>query len=254
MTRLHAHLTAIARPPAGARFSRRFSVPDAVEAARSAVPSWVWVFRSGLRSGTILSIGHSGSTERAMEAEEHTQFDPELLAADCGELTDSQLRAVYHELRSIAASFFRQQAPEHTLQPTALVNEAVLRLLNAESPSWESRKHFISVAAKAMRHILIDHARRKNADKRGGRQERVTLSGVIRSDVAEAIDAIVLDETLTRLAEVDERQARVVELRFFAGLRVAEVAEVLGISTRTVETDWRMARAWLRRELAERSD
>jgi len=188
-----------------------------------------------------------------MDAEENAQLEHDLFSTNGEELSDAQVLAVYHELRAIAASYFREQGAEHTLQPTALVNEALARLVRADQSSWENRKHFIGIAAKAMRRILIDHARRKKADKRGGSFDRVTLTGMFGPDDPCVLDAMVLDETLTRLAERDERQARIVELRFFAGLRVSEVAEILEISPRTVEMDWRMARAWLRRELAERS-
>ncbi|MEQ9616530.1 MAG: ECF-type sigma factor [Phycisphaerales bacterium] len=159
------------------------------------------------------------------------------------------LQAVYGELRAIAGSYFRNQNANHTLEPTALVHEAFLKLVGAESTSWEGRAHFIAVAAKAMRQILIDHARQKRTAKRGGDAARVTLTGIGLSDSRDEFDALDIDEALTRLATVDERQARVVEFRFFAGLGVKETALVLGVSERTVEVDWRLARAWLRREL-----
>ncbi|USN98001.1 MAG: sigma-70 family RNA polymerase sigma factor [Phycisphaeraceae bacterium] len=176
-----------------------------------------------------------------------------LRAASAGSDPDvAALRdAVYSQLRAIAGAYFREQRPEHTLQPTALVNEVFVRMIGSNASALESRAHFLAVAAKAMRHILIDHARRKRAEKRGGAFERVTLSGVLSSSGENAYDAIDVDEALAKLAEINERQARVVELRFFAGLKVAEVASLLGVSDRTVEMDWRMARAWLRRELGE---
>jgi RNA polymerase sigma-70 factor (ECF subfamily) len=176
-----------------------------------------------------------------------------LRAASAGsEPDETSLReAVYAELRAIAGAYFREQRAEHTLQPTALVNEAFVRMIGSNTSALESRAHFLALAAKAMRHILIDHARRKRADKRGGGLDRVTLSGVLSSSGEQPYDAIDLDEALEKLAGIDERQARVVELRFFAGLKVAEVASMLGVSDRTVELDWRMARAWLRRELGE---
>lgn len=159
--------------------------------------------------------------------------------------------AVYAEMRAIAGAYFRAQHAQHTLQPTALVNEAFVRLIGSDPTALESRAHFLALAAKAMRHILIDHARRKRAEKRGGGLDRVTLTGVLSSSGEQAYDAIDLDAALEKLAGIDERQARVVELRFYAGLRVAEAAGLLGVSDRTVEMDWRMARAWLRRELGE---
>lgn len=188
-----------------------------------------------------------------MGDEPHIDYARLLRSAGGGcEDDESALReAVYGELRAIAGAYFREQRAEHTLQPTALVNEAFVRLIGSDPSALESRAHFLALAAKAMRHILIDHARRKRADKRGGGMERVTLSGVLSSTAEQAYDAIDLDGALDRLAEIDERQARIVELRFFAGLKVTEAAALLGVSDRTVEMDWRMARAWLRRELGE---
>lgn len=162
------------------------------------------------------------------------------------------LEVVYAELRAIAGAFFKAQGPEHTLQPTALVHEAFIKLVGNRDTAWEGRSHFIAVAAKAMRHVLIDHARRARALRRGGEAQRVTLSGIFAHERESVIDALDVDSALTRLASVDERQARVVELRFFAGLSVPEVGRVLGVSDRTVELDWRLARAWLRRELGAR--
>jgi len=159
------------------------------------------------------------------------------------------LEAVYSELRAIAGSYFKSQDMNHTLQPTALVHEAFLKLVGSKATSWEGRAHFIAVAAMAMRQILTDHARHSRSAKRGGGAGRVTLTGVSLGDDKSDYDAIDIDEALTRLAEVDPRQARVTELRFFAGLTVQEAAIVLGVSDRTVEIDWRHARAWLRREL-----
>lgn len=159
------------------------------------------------------------------------------------------LEVVYGELRSIAGSFFKTQRADHTLQPTALVHEAFLKLMGGGSGSYENRAHFIGVAAKAMRQVLIDHARHKRSAKLGGDLGRMSLSGVVIDENRPEIDALDVHELLDRLTKIDERQARVVELRFFAGLTVPEAALVLGVSDRTVELDWRLARAWLRREL-----
>lgn len=157
-----------------------------------------------------------------------------------------QLPAVYAELRALAASYFRGRGG-HTLQPTALVHEAYLRLRKHEGAIVD-RAHFFAVAATAMRQILTDHARRHRAQKRGGAdQERVTLSNVAAFE--SPIDLVELDQLLSRLAALDERQARLVELRFFAGLTEEEAAELLGVSLRTVQKDWRKARAWLVAEL-----
>jgi RNA polymerase sigma-70 factor (ECF subfamily) len=159
---------------------------------------------------------------------------------------------VYDELRALAASYAAQQNPGHTLAPTALVHEAFLRLVGTSGPGWKDRSHFFAVAATAMRQILTDHARRKGADKRGGGEwQRISLSDANPAGPGEDADIAALDEALTRLAEADPRKHRVVELRFFGGLTVEEVAEELGVSVTTVESDWRAARAWLNSELSQ---
>ncbi len=151
---------------------------------------------------------------------------------------------VYDELRGLAGGQMRGQAPSHTLQATALVNEAFLRMADSKA-ELNDRTHFFATAAKAMRQILIDHARRKGAAKRGGdgAWDRVTLSGVAGEE--RELDLVDLDSALTELAALDERQSRIVELRFFGGLSIAQTAEVTGLSTATIEREWRAARAWL---------
>lgn len=161
------------------------------------------------------------------------------------------LPLVYDELRSVAARYFRRQGANHTLQPTALVHEAFLKLVDQTRAKWKDRAHFFAVAAQAMRQILVNHARGRNAEKRGGGRAKIAFA----DDMAAAatpgeFDPLALDEALTKLNELDERKARVVELRFFSGLSNEEVAEVLGVSLTTVEGDWRMARAWLSRALS----
>lgn len=156
---------------------------------------------------------------------------------------------MYDHLRAIAGKYLRRH-PGHTLQPTALVNEAFLRLDTKESAAWESREHFLAVAARAMRYILVDHARRKGADKRGGGQKRVTVSGLVTDDTERLVDLLALDAALDGLAKLDPRHARVVELRFFGGLGTKEIAKVLEVGTATVERDWFKARAWLLVKLA----
>ena len=160
------------------------------------------------------------------------------------------LAIVYEELRLLARRQLRSERVGHTLQPTALVHEAYLRLVEARDLTWESRAHFFGTAARAMRQILVDHARRRNAAKRGGGAERVTL----RSDVGDpedelAADVIDLHEALERLASNDPDLARLVELRFFAGLTLDETAETLGVSRRKAAKDWSVARLWLQREM-----
>lgn len=164
----------------------------------------------------------------------------------------SLLPLVYDELRALAGAYFQRQASDHTLQPTALVHEAYVKLIGPNDAGWESRAHFFAVAAKAMRQILTDHARRKKAAKRGGAEERqkVALSRIDTPVQSDEFDLIALEEALTKLADIDERQCRIVEMRFLAGLTVSEVAEVTSLSTATVEREWRMAKAWLRRELS----
>lgn len=160
---------------------------------------------------------------------------------------------VYEQLHALARNYFRKQPRDHTLQPTALVNEAFLRLVDQTCVEWQGRAHFLAVAARAMRQILIDHARRRRCAKRGGDLCRVTVDQAVTPITEYAPDVLDLDEALQRLATLDERQSRIVELRFFGGLTVDEAAHVLGISKSTAESEWRMARAWLRRELTDRT-
>lgn len=158
--------------------------------------------------------------------------------------------AVYQELHRLASSYMRREhRPDHTLQPTALVNEAYLLLIGDNPVNWDNRAHFYSAAAKTMRRILIDHARSHRAVKRSGRLERVELDDALIAVDAKANELLELDAALDRLALLDERQARVVELRFFGGLTVEETAKVAGISEKTVKRDWALARAWLENEL-----
>lgn len=160
------------------------------------------------------------------------------------------LPMVYDELRAVAGRYFRRQGSDHTLQPTALVHEAFLRLVDQTQARWKDRAHFFAVAAKAMRQILVSHARARGAEKRGGGRAKIAFTDALTPANAAEFDPLALDEALTRLADLDERKARVVELRFFSGLTNEEVAEVLGVSLTTIESDWRMARAWLSRMLS----
>jgi RNA polymerase sigma factor (TIGR02999 family) len=163
---------------------------------------------------------------------------------------DRLLPLVYDEMHELAHQWLRRNRRDHTLQPTALVHEVYLRLVGAQSVAWQNRAHFMAVAAKAMRQILIDHARRRQAAKRGGGEwRRVSLADADEKSPLPDADLIALDEALDRLAELNERQARIVELRYLAGLSVKETAHVMDVSMRTVKSDWRMARAWLSREL-----
>jgi RNA polymerase sigma factor (TIGR02999 family) len=152
---------------------------------------------------------------------------------------------IYEELRSLAASQMGRERPDHTLQATALVHEVYVRLVGQRSGGWKSRGQFFGVAAKAMRRILVDHARQRRAAKRGGTRSRLPLDDIVLDFQQRAADLQVLDDTLTALAEVDPRKAQVVELRFFGGLTAEQVAQVLDISLRTVNRDWELAKAWL---------
>jgi RNA polymerase sigma factor (TIGR02999 family) len=159
------------------------------------------------------------------------------------------LAAVYDELRQLAGRQLRGERVGHTLQPTALVHEAYLRLVDAPDIAWESRAHFFGTAARAMRQILVDHARRRNADKRGGGWERVTLDTGLAEEEGAAADVLDLHTALEKLSQHDADLARLVELRFFAGLTLDEAADALGVSRRKAAKDWSVARLWLKREL-----
>jgi RNA polymerase sigma-70 factor, ECF subfamily len=160
---------------------------------------------------------------------------------------------VYDELRRLARKYMRAERANHTLQATALVNEAYLRLIDQRDVKWEDRAHFFAAAAQLMRHILVDHARARKAGKRGGEQHQVTLTEGLISEENKSVEVLALHEALEKLATLDARQARVVELHFFGGLTFAEIGHVLDTSERTVKRDWTMARAWLKLEMAKSS-
>lgn len=170
---------------------------------------------------------------------------PEGGASDAAGFMD----VIYEELRGVAMAYFRRQPPAQTLQPTALVHEAFLRVTDRTGAEFNDRAHFQAVCAVAMRAILADHARRRHAAKRGGDWERVTLADVETPFGSDPIDAIALDDALTELAARSERQARIVEYRFFGGLTEGDIARLLDVSRSTVQEDWRMARAWLTLQL-----
>lgn len=161
------------------------------------------------------------------------------------------VESVYAELRRLAAYYLRRERSGHTLQPTALVHEAYLRLAQQRDVKWHNRKQFLGVAAPLMRRILVDHCRARRAAKRGGIADRVSIDHEILPVVQRAADVVSLDEALNALAERDSQQARIVELRFFAGLTIEDTAEVVGISPSTVKREWAIAKAWLARELRE---
>ena len=161
------------------------------------------------------------------------------------EALDEMLPLVYGELRRLANFYLSKERPGHTLQPTALVHEAYLRLINQQSVNWKNRAHFFGLAAQMMRRILTNHARDRAADKRGGKSERVSLSRVAASSELKDIELIALDDALKQLSKRDSRKGRIVELKFFAGLTTEEIAEILQISPATVRREWAVARAWL---------
>ena len=156
---------------------------------------------------------------------------------------------VYDELRRLAAYHLRQERSNHTLQATALVHEAYLRLVDQRHVDWKNRSHFFGVAAHLMRRILLMHARQHHAAKRGGSAQKISLDEAVIFTRERSAELLALNELLIRLAELDPQQARIVELRFFGGLSVEETADLLGISTATVKRDWAMAKAWLAREM-----
>jgi len=157
---------------------------------------------------------------------------------------------VYDDLRHLAGNYLRRETPGHTLQPTALVNEAFLKLVDQTRVNWQGKTHFFAVGAEIMRRILVDHARAKKRQKRGGDRQRIALHDDVKISTQGDEDVLAVDEAIVKLAKRDLRQAKIIELRFFGGLTVSEVAEVLGVSKRTVEAEWTMIRAWLRRELS----
>jgi RNA polymerase sigma factor (TIGR02999 family) len=180
--------------------------------------------------------------------EEVTQILQEVSGGD-REAPARLMPLVYDELRRLADHYLRQERPDHTLQPTALVHEAYLRLVDQTRVDWQNRAHFFGVAAQLMRRILVDYARRHQTSKRGGLRQKLTLDEAVDYSQTRDVDLVRLDDALTALAQFDTRQSQIVELRFFGGLTIEETAEALGISPATVKVDWNMAKAWLRREI-----
>ena len=162
---------------------------------------------------------------------------------------------VYDELRQLARGYLQRERSDHTLQATGLVHEAFIRLVDQTAITWQNRAHFFAVAAKQMRRILVDHARRHRREKRGGAWDKVEFDEALAPAASRTLDVIALDDALQDLTKLNPQHSQIVELRFFGGLKTDEVAEVLALSQRTVEREWRMARAWLRRQIfAESSD
>ena len=168
------------------------------------------------------------------------------------EVLDDLLPLVYKELRRQASSYLRRERSNHTLQPTALINEAYLKLIDQSDVKWQNRAHFFAIAAQAMRRILVDYARERKREKRGGAAENLPLEEALTIVSQEkSIDLVALDDALDKLAKFDERQAKVVELRYFSGLSIDETAEVLNVSNVTIRRDWNMAKAWLHQEITK---
>jgi RNA polymerase sigma factor (TIGR02999 family) len=188
-----------------------------------------------------------------VSAPDVTQILQEIRDGD-GDAPARLMPLVYDELRRLADHYLRQERPDHTLQPTALVHEAYLKLVDQTSVDWQNRAHFFGVSAQVMRQILVDHARRHRASKRGGLQQKLTLEEAIDYSQPLDVDLVALDDALTALAQFDARQSKIVELRFFGGLTIEETAVALGISPATVKVDWGMAKAWLRREIRREND
>ncbi len=176
-----------------------------------------------------------------------------LHAAASGDPRDNErlMLVIYEDLKRLAASRLKRERPGHTLHPTALVHEAYLRLTSQRTAQWNDRIHFFSIASRIIRRILIDHARERNSLKRGGAQKPLSIGNLDVASGERDLDLVALDEALGELAELSPRQAQIVELRFFGGLTIQEIAGSLSIGTRSVDRDWRIARAWLFQRLAE---
>jgi RNA polymerase sigma-70 factor (ECF subfamily) len=164
---------------------------------------------------------------------------------------DRLVPIVYEELRRLASAYMKRERPDHTLQTSALINEAYLRLISSPV-SLENRAHFFGIAARLMRQILVDHARARRSNKRGGSWRRVALSDDVQGKRDDATEIIALNDALTRLEALDPQQSRIIELRFFGGMTIEETGRTMGLSHTTVEKDWNMARAWLRKEMTRR--
>jgi RNA polymerase sigma-70 factor, ECF subfamily len=185
--------------------------------------------------------------------ESHANITQLLRAASSGERHDLDvlMGAIYDDLRRLAVGHMRGERDDHTLQPTALVHEAYMKLVDQRSTDWKDRLHFFAVASRIIRRILIDHARERLADKRGGGGERLRVDDMDPAAPVPGIDLIALDEALEELAAIEERQAKIVELRFFGGCSIEEVAELLSMGARSVDREWKAAKAWLYCRLSE---
>lgn len=198
-------------------------------------------------------LGGQNERENAASAAEVTQLLRRVSAGDPSPVS-RLLPLVYEHLKAMAEGHLRQERSGHTLQATALVHEAYLKLVEQRSTDWQNRGHFFAIAAQAMRRVLCNHARDRSRQKRGGKRRRVDLSDSILLGEAPEVALDVLDDALAKLGTMDERKVRIVELKFFAGLSIDEIAQFLDISTATVKREWTLAKAWLARELASDRD
>jgi RNA polymerase sigma-70 factor (ECF subfamily) len=210
-------------------------------------------FRLASCNATFLDVLHhsAGIISSGMNAAPENL--PELLAASSSgdaSARDQLVSLVYNELRRLAQNYLRRERLDHTLQATALVHEAYLRLIGQTQVPWRNREHFLGVAAQMMRRVLVDHSRGRGRAKRGADRRKISMSGLERLPAADQVDFSALDDALKALETLDVQKGRVVELRYFGGLSIQETARVLNISTATVERDWRFARAFLQNELA----
>jgi RNA polymerase sigma-70 factor, ECF subfamily len=187
----------------------------------------------------------------AADKSQITQWLTQKNEADRARMADKFIPEMYTELRNLAHKYFNRERQDHTLQPTALVHEVYLRLADHSLVNCEGRTHFFAVCAKIMRQILIDYARQRKRIRHGGEQKKVEMNSRIAADDLDVVDIVALNDAIEELAGLDEREARVVELRFFGGLEVSEIAQVLGVSKRTVEGDWKHAKAWLQVKLSD---
>ena len=187
-----------------------------------------------------------------MSAEKTQEITQLLIKLSNGQraAVDDLLPLIYDELRSLASNYLRRERVSHTLQPTALVHEAYLKLVDVNQVTWQNRAHFFGVAANLMRRILIDYARQHKADKRGGEFQKLALDENIDKAAEQSTELVALDDALEALSKIDPVKSRIVELRYFGGLTVEETAEVMGISTITVKRPWRMPKAWLYGQLS----
>jgi RNA polymerase sigma-70 factor, ECF subfamily len=193
----------------------------------------------------------SGAAAAMASSPSKTQITQWLVACRGGdrEALESLLPIVYEELHRQAVGFFSRERAGHTLQPTALVNEVYLRLINQHRMKWQNRAQFFGIAAQMMRRILVSHARSRRAFKRGGGEHRITLDEAVAVTPERDVNLLAVDEALTKLEQIDPEKSRMVELRFFSGLSVEETAEVMGVSPRTIDRQWQTAKAWLHREI-----